>query len=183
MERVSVATHRFTREQYERMVEAGVFGPEDRVELIQGEVTAMSPQNLAHKVAVTKGLQVLTRVCPGGYFVCSQIPLGVGEYAEPEPDLAILKGVPEELGGDEGEAIQLVIEVADTALERDRETKRILYAEHGIPEYWIVNLRDEQVEVYREPAGGDYATKRTYQQGPIAPAFADLEVAVEAMLP
>lgn len=184
MEATASTTHRFTRVQYEQMIEAGIFGEDDRVELIEGKIRPMGPQNRPHKIAVTKGLQALMRICPDGHFVCSQIPIALGRDSEPEPDLAIVQGDPDDLDGTEGDAVRLIVEVADSSLEYDRGAKRRLYARHGVSEYWIVNLRDGQVEVFRAPQVDDYATKDTHVEGSITPSVAlDRSVSVLDLLP
>ena len=186
MEATATQTHRFTRVQYEQMIKAGIFGEDDRVELIEGDIRPMSPQNSTHMAAVTLANYALMAVCPDDVHIRTQGPIALGEASEPEPDLAIVRGTPRDFsdrhpGPNE---IALLIEVADTSLETDRETKRRLYARHGIPEYWIVNLRDEQVEVFQTPQSDDYATKDTYTEGTLTPSLApDQRVPVADLLP
>ncbi len=159
---------RFTRADYYRMYEAGVFGEEDRLELIDGQIRAMSPQNAPHARVVTLLSHALFRTCPDGYLVRVQLPLALSEEQEPDPDLAVVRAA--DLAGDDHPATAvLVVEVAASTLGYDRGEKLRLYARHGIPAYWIANLAEEVLEAYREPAGDAYAEKRTYRPGEAAP--------------
>jgi Uma2 family endonuclease len=179
------APYRITRAQYERMIDAGVFEEDDRVELVEGTLRPMSPQNLPHSKSVVKTHHALMDICPEGHVVVSQIPVGLGELSTPEPDAAILEGSAEDLSRDDRARIRLLVEVADTSLDFDRTTKRRLYARHDVPEYWIVNLQDGHVEMYREPTGDDYGWKRTVgTDGSVAPDLVpDASIAVDSLLP
>ncbi|PSQ97224.1 MAG: hypothetical protein BRD55_02765 [Bacteroidetes bacterium SW_9_63_38] len=161
MARSPLPTYRWPRRQYEQLVEAGVLSEEDRVELIDGRIVPMSPQNSRHATAVTLCRQALDAACPDGCFVRTQAPLALGTHSEPEPDLALISGRPSAYWTEHPTTAALVVEVADTSLEKDRSEKRRLYATHDIPEYWIANLTAPAVEVYRGPEDGEYTTKRT----------------------
>jgi len=163
LERVSntIRSHRWTRQQYEKMVEVGVLTEDDRVELLNGSIVSMSPQNSEHATAVTLCRRVLEATCGDDYFVRTQAPLALGPHSEPEPDLALVSGSASDFWDQHPSRAALVVEVADTSLEKDREHKRRLYAEHGIAEYWIINIEALHVEVYRSPTGDDYARKMT----------------------
>lgn len=162
-ERVSdtIQTHRWTRQQYEKMVEVGVLTDDDRVELLNGSIVSMSPQNSEHATAVTLCRRALETACGDEYFIRTQAPLALGPHSEPEPDLALIPGHVTDFWDKHPNQAALVVEVADTSLEKDREHKRRLYAEHGIAEYWILNIESLHVEVYRSPSGDDYARKTT----------------------
>jgi Uma2 family endonuclease len=181
----SLPTHRWDRRQYEQLVEAGVLTDEDRVELIDGRIVTMSPQNSRHATAVTLCRQALDTVCPDGYFVRTQAPLALGSHSEPEPDLALIAGAPTDFWDDHPTTAALVVEVADTSLDKDRNAKRQLYATHEIPEYWIVNLDAARVEVYRDPDPDDYNTKTTFDRSElIALSAVDADpIAVSDLLP
>lgn len=144
---------RFTRAEYERAAELGLFGPEERLELIGGEVIKkMTPQRSFHATGVTLAAEALRRVFPEWYVVRVQLPLVLGDESEPEPDIALVSGeIRDHLAAHPSTAL-LVVEVADSSLAFDRTTKASLYAAAGIPEYWIVNLLDRVLEVHREPA-------------------------------
>lgn len=159
--RTALHPYRFSRAQYERMVDAGVFVPDQQVELIEGRIVPMSPQNSRHATVTTRLLHTLMEACPEGYHVRSQVPLALGGASEPEPDVAVVPGtLDDHLDAHPSEAL-LVVEVADTSLAYDRDTKRTLYAAHGIPTYWIANLNASALEVYTDPDAGDYRTKHT----------------------
>ncbi|MCS7066372.1 MAG: Uma2 family endonuclease [Fimbriimonadales bacterium] len=142
--------YRFSREQYYRMAQMGLFEGK-RVELIAGEIVEMTPVGPEHFAISDQVQEVFKRAFGKGYWVRFQGPLALGE-SEPEPDVAVVKGRRADYRTNHPESAVLVVEVADTSLEYDRTYKMSLYAQAGIPEYWIVNLRDQQVEVYREPA-------------------------------
>lgn len=131
------------------MADAGLFD-QQRVELIDGEVLEMSPQNHPHAMAIVLIDRALRRVLPDGYFVRVQMPLAAGEASEPEPDIAVIAGDPRDFE-DHPSTAALVVEVADTSLSLDRGRKAELYASMTISEYWILNLPDRQLEVHREP--------------------------------
>ena len=180
----SVETHRWTRQQYEQMVDAGVLTTEDRVELIDGQIVPMSSQNSRHATAATQLVHLLMRSSPSTHHVRSQVPLALGEHSEPEPDVMVVEGPPSAYATGHPTHAILVIEVAEASLSKDREQKRLLYARHGIPEYWIVNLVDQHLEVYRDPASGDYKSKTTLERDEaITPPFADTSLSVEQLIP
>lgn len=146
---------RWTREEYHRIAASGVFDGR-RVELIRGEVIEMTPQDSLHATGVTAAVRVLQRVFDAGFVVRPQLPLGLGTDTEPEPDVAVVEGdLLDFVESHPSEAV-LLLEVSVSSLEHDRTTKRTLYAESGIPEYWLVNLVERQLEVYRAPVGKDY---------------------------
>jgi len=141
---------KFTRDAYYQMAALGLFW-DARVELIEGEVIEMSPLNPRHVASTDRLYRLLREVVPDGYWVRVQAPLSLGE-SEPEPDVSVVQGTPDDYEEAHPTTAMLVIEVADTSLPYDRTIKQSLYAKAGIPEYWIVNLKEAQVEVYREPA-------------------------------
>ena len=151
-----IQRHRWVREEYERMVAAGVFHPEARLELIDGEVVNMTPQGSLHATGVRLAEDCLRSIFPKGFDVRVQMPLALDENSEPEPDVAVVRGSPRDYSDAHPESAVLVVEVADATLAFDREQKRRLYARTDIPEYWIVNLIDHQLEVYGDPHGEEY---------------------------
>ena len=177
--------YRWTRAQYDLMVDAGILTPESHVELIEGEVIAMTPQGSPH--AVTTGLihRQLQQVFAKGYWIRIQMPLAINEDSEPEPDVAVVAGDIRDFTDAHPGTALLVVEVAENTLTQDRGRKQRLYARAGIPEYWIVNLADGQVEVYREPAGETYRQVRTFKSGDVVSPLAAPEsaVAVADLLP
>ena len=151
-----IQRHRWVREEYERMVAAGVFHPEARLELIDGEVVNMTPQGSQHATAVQLAEDALRKVFSTGYITRVQMPLALEEDSEPEPDMAVVPGSPRDYRDAHPESALLVVEVADATLAFDRDQKKRLYARTGVPEYWIVDLIDRHLEIYRNPRGEEY---------------------------
>jgi Uma2 family endonuclease len=178
------ALYRFTVDEYHRMGAAGVLPEEARVELIDGQLVEMSPVGDPHVVAVTRcGRAFAPAWVAGRLTLHTQDPLRLDRHNEPQPDLALARpGV--EAAPRPGEVL-LAIEVADTSLEYDRAVKVPLYARAGIPETWVLNVRDRALEVYREPGPAGYARTATYQpnQRVAAVAFPDLVLRVVNLLP
>jgi len=176
---------RFTRDEYLRMLEAGILTEDDPVELIHGQIVEMSPENSPHRICIAKINQVLVRELEGsGFFVQPQSTLPLDDYNLPEPDLAVLQGAPDDLMSEEL-PVTLVVEVADTSLERDRTVKQPLYARAGIAAYWIVNLEAREVEVYTEPDGERYRTRTTLAPDDTVtvPVDPSATISVDALLP
>jgi hypothetical protein len=139
--------------EFERLIDAGFFGPEERVELIEGEVVRKVTQNPPHSTALRKAERAINRVFVEGFDVRPQMPLSFGEGSgnRPEPDLAVVTGSPEDYALEHPRTAVLVIEVSDATLDYDRTTKAGVYARANIPELWIVNLPDRALDVYRQP--------------------------------
>ncbi|HEX3127566.1 MAG TPA: Uma2 family endonuclease [Thermoanaerobaculia bacterium] len=176
--------HRWSREEYEHMAEAGVFG-DRRVELVEGTVYDMTPQSRRHAAALRRTRKALEAVCPRGWDVDVQMPFGAGEDSLPEPDLAIIPEDPAGHAAAHPQAAALIVEVSDSSLRYDREHKTPLYARAGIPETWLVNLLQNRVEVYREPVDGLYRVRLSCGPGDrIAPLFRpDAAIPVASLLP
>jgi len=138
-------------EEYHRMIEAGILGEDEKVQLIDGMLVTMTPQGRAHAFVIQELTRILVRQLGDDFRVLSQLPLTLAGDSEPEPDVAVV-GAREAASSTRhpGSAL-LVIEVAGESLRFDRQTKAALYARHGIPEYWIVNLADAAIEVHRDP--------------------------------
>lgn len=137
------------------MVELGALA-DQRVELIRGQIVAMSPQGPPHSSAVRRLNKLLTIALRNHADVQIQAPLAVADDSEPEPDVAVIE--PGDYRSEHPTSALLVIEVADSSLVKDRHDKALLYAEAGIPEYWIVNVVEQTVEVYLHPEAGTYRT-------------------------
>jgi Uma2 family endonuclease len=176
--------HRWSREEYHRMAAQRVFHPEARVELIEGIVYDMAPQNSLHSTGVSLAAEALRAAFPGSY-IRIQMPLGLGEDSEPEPDVAVVQGSPRDYSQEHPSTALLVIEVADWSLLHDQRLKLPLYAAHGIPECWISNLRERVLEVYREPGEGGYQTRRVLRAGGVVSPLAQREavIAVQDLMP
>ena len=183
---VDVKRRRFTLDEYHRMGEAGILPRQDRVELIRGELIHMTPIGLRHAASVAFLMQQLvmrigyrTVLWPGN-------PLVILPDSEPEPDIILLKPRADfyRAALPQPEDVLLLIEVADSSVPYDRNVKRPLYAEAGIPEYWIVDLQGGVVEVHRLPHRDGYQhVERVGRSASVAPeAFPDVVLLVEDIL-
>lgn len=166
------AESRVTRERYWQLVGDGTIGPDDRVELLDGVIVAMSPQSPPHAGVVRKLTQWLAGAVGRHATLQIQLPLDLDATSAPEPDVAVVPGRPEDYMAAHPTTALLVIEVADSSLIQDRLTKAPLYAAAGIPEYWVVNLRDRCVEVQCRPIPAE----RRYGESRIARPGDMLEV-------
>jgi len=155
--------HRYTRAEYCRMAEAGILGRDDRVELIEGEIIDMAPTGSQHAGTVIYLNTVLQAALRGSALVSLQNPLVIDEYSEPEPDAALLRPRQDFYRDAHPRAqdVLLVIEVADSSLGYDRDVKLPLYARHGIPEAWLVDLEHRRLERYAGPQADGYAVHET----------------------
>jgi Uma2 family endonuclease len=170
----------WTREEYERLVEQGFFDPEERLELVDGVIREMSPQSRRHARGVLLIHSALSPLFLEGFHFQIQMPMALGYDSEPEPDLAVIPGSSEDYPDAHPSTAVLVVEVADSSLLRDRN-KASLYARAGIPEYWLENLVDGCLEVYREPKDGAYTSRTILRAGdsvsPLARPEAKIPVA------
>ena len=157
--------HRFTVSEYENMIALGILKEDARVELIHGEIVAKMPIGDAHIACVDRLTRLMFLAVGDRATVSIQNPVRLPD-SEPEPDL-VLKRPRKDFYGKPGPPdILLLIEVAETSLEDDREVKGPLYAEAGVAEYWIVNLVDGCLEVHRDPQPtGNYADVQTLRPG------------------
>jgi Uma2 family endonuclease len=147
----AVQPRRWTRQEYEQLGELGVLGPDEHVELIGGEIVQVPPQQSRHATGVCLAEEALRVAFGAGVVVRVQLPLALGQYSEPEPDVAVVAGSLRDFVADHPTSALLVVEIAEATLSFDRNTKASLYAAAGIPEYWIVNLVHRQLEMHREP--------------------------------
>lgn len=143
---------RWTRVEYEKLVEKGVFRDDERLELLDGLLVVREPQGGRHATAIVKVHRALERAFGDAYHVRSQSPVALDRMSEPEPDLAVIAGDPDDHPDAHPTTPVLVVEIAESSLGKDRRRKGSLYARAGVPEYWVVNLVDGVLEVYREPA-------------------------------
>lgn len=181
-----------THEEFGALVESGVFAPEERLELLAGELTRREPVNTAHAVAVRLVQIALESIRKEGYDVRPQLPLVLSEFDMPSPDIAVVAGSPRDYLNQHPADALLRVEVSDASLKTDHEVKGSLYASAGIPEYWIVNLRERVLEVYREPGaearavyGAAYRQRRVLRaDDQISPLFApEATLQVAQLLP
>ncbi len=158
-----VARRLFTINEYHRMAEAGILHEDDRTELIHGEIIYMSPIGNYHAAVVRRLNTLLSPLVAPQAIVDVQNPVKIGEHSEPEPDIKILP-FREDYYAESGvtpQDVLLLIEVSDSTLRYDRNTKLPLYAAAGIPEVWIVDVNKQQLEVYRQPSGERYQFMET----------------------
>jgi len=179
-----IVRFRFTTDEYEQMIATGILTEEDRVELIDGEIIAMSPIGDEHVFVLNSITAQLFEKLSGRAIISVQNPILLSDYSRPQPDVALWRPSNRRtLAGPDD--ILLLIEVSDSTLSFDQSVKLPLYAREGIREVWIVNLVGEQIEVYHTPLAGDYRSAESFVPGDvISPqAFQDTAFAVADLLP
>ena len=152
MSEAILRTRRWSRVEYESMIEKAVFRPDERLELLGGDLVVREPQGGPHALAVERTAKALLTAFEATWRIRVQLPIALDEDSEPEPDVSVVAGPLEVTPPELPSQAVLVVEVADTSLAFDRGRKGNLYARARLPEYWIVNLVDRVLEVYREPA-------------------------------
>ena len=150
--KLGVQTKRWTRAEYERLLRHGVLGEDDHVQLIDGEIIELAPQGPPHATAVSLIHRALQDAYGPAYHVRVQLPLILSPSSEPEPDLVVVRGDPRDYADRHPSTAALLVEVADTTGNFDRNRKGPMYAAAGIPEYWVVDLPARAVHVYRDPS-------------------------------
>ena len=157
----------FTVEQYYKMLEAGIFTENERVELIRGEIIKMSPMGIRHSACVDRINELFFLRLVKFVIVRIQNPVRLNDTSEPQPDVSLLQRRPDfyETQQPQPEDVFLLVEVSDTTIKYDREIKIPLYAENNIVEVWLVNLTEECLEVYRQPTANGYENVQTFQRG------------------
>jgi Uma2 family endonuclease len=168
--------YRLTAEQYYRMIEAGVLGTSDRVELWEGQLVQKMSKNRPHAIAQAKLNTLLVRLVPDGWYVAPEEPIAIGDDKVPEPDLVVVRGTPDDYPyrPPTGRDVALVVEVADTSLKKDLGTMLVAYAGQAIPVYWVVNLGARRIEVYAEPeAPASYRSTRSFGPDEDVPVVLD----------
>jgi len=179
-------------EQYHAIIQAGILTDDDSVELLEGWLVFKMPKNPPHRVTTRLVRTALENFLPAGWYVDSQEPITLSN-SEPEPDIVVVRGDTRQyLDRHPGaEDIALIIEVSDTTLQRDRTVKKRIYARAGISIYWIVNLVEEQVEVYSQPLveveQPDYSQRLDFGRSAVIPIIIEgIEIgaiAVNSLLP
>jgi Uma2 family endonuclease len=179
----------WTRDEYYRMAEAGIIRPDERLELIDGQVLLKMTQNHPHAAAMSKVIRAALAMFGTAFWVRVQLPLAVGLYSDPEPDVAVVAGVEDDYDDHPTTAL-LVVEISDTTLAADRRLKASLYARAGLLDYWILNLVERQLEALRNPGqlrNGEigYREQTILKPGQtISPlAKPDAEIAVDSLFP
>lgn len=169
---------RFSVAQYHQMIRLGILTDDDPVELLEGWIIHKMPKNPPHRAATKLTRNALEEIVPEGWYVDAQEPITLLD-SEPEPDVVVVRGNTRDyLDRHPGsQDLALVVEIADSTLERDRSSKKRLYARAGIPVYWIVNLPEQKLEVYTEPI--DLSQEPTYQQRQDYSLSDEVSVAIE----
>lgn len=183
---VELDRRRFSVAEYLRIVEAGLFGEDSRLELLWGEIVEMSPIHIAHTSTLSRLVWLLTNMLGKQVILGVQNPVQLGDKSLPQPDIAVLQFQDdfyrEQYPGPDD--ILLLIEVADSSLKYDQRIKSKLYGAAGIADYWIINLPARQIEVYREPRQDGYRTVTRYAPGESLSllAFPDVTLNVSEIL-
>jgi len=169
------------RLEYDRLVELGCY-EDERVELLDGMVVQMSPQDARHSAPIRWLTMRLAPALAGRALVQVQLPLALGELSEPEPDISVVP-----LGDYRTQhptTALLIIEVALSSMRKDRQLKRSIYARAAIPEFWLIDVKGGTLEVFREPGGGEYREVRSLNASAQASpeAFPDLVLGVAEIL-
>ena len=174
-------------DEYHRMIDAGILDEDEKVQLIDGMLVAMTPQGRAHAFVIQRLNRLLARALGDEFEVLTQLPLTLGNDSEPEPDLAVVRAQDAASRTHHPATALLVIEVSGDSLRFDRRTKAALYARTGIPEYWIVNLDDATIEVRSDPdtTTGAYRETRVARRGETltAAAVPGVQVDVASLFP
>ena len=176
----------FNVDQYYRLAEAGVLQPDDRVELIEGEIIRMPPIGSPHAARVTRISYALRDVFEKRAIISVQNPVRLDDFSEPVPDVALLQPHEDFYAAQHPtpEDVLLIVEVSDSTTFTDRNVKVPLYARAQIPEVWLVNLPKQVIEVYSEPAEGKYQKAVTFNPGEVltSPTVANLLLRVEEII-
>ncbi|HET8530012.1 MAG TPA: Uma2 family endonuclease [Methylomirabilota bacterium] len=188
----AVRTRRWTRGEYDRLVEHGIFAAGERIELLGGLLVVREPQGGRHAMGVRMVEEALRAAFGSGWDVRGQLPVALDAESEPEPDVSVVPGSFRDYPLEHPARAVLVVEIADSSLALDRGEKAGLYARARVPEYWIVNLVDRTLEVHREsapdagaPFGSRYREIVTLRPGETVVALAapDTVIAVADLVP
>ena len=178
---------KWTVKEYHKLGEMGFFHPEERVELLSGNIIKMSAKGTAHTSALGRTDRLLQNLFENLAWVRLQDPIALDANSEPEPDIAVVRIDPFDYATHHPtpSEVYLIIEVADSSLTFDREIKAKAYARSGIADYWVLNVNDRQIHVFREPAENGYQSELILgENGSISPLhFPTVNIAIQAMLP
>ena len=178
---------KWTVKEYHKLGEIGIFNPEERLELIEGDIIKISAKGTVHAAATRRTATLLHNLLGNQAAVYNKSPITLDDNSEPEPDIAVVRIDPFDYATHHPtpSEVYLIIEVADSSLTFDREIKAKIYARSGIADYWVLNVGDRQLHVFREPTENGYQSEvilgETASISPIEfPAF---NIAIQAMLP
>jgi Uma2 family endonuclease len=179
--------HLWTVADYHQMIEAGVLDEDDRVELLEGKVVCMSPQRPFHAASVQRSSRLLFKLLSDRAEIRIQLPIILGNDSEPEPDIAVVRLDANEYSFRHPEAadIYLLIEVADSTINKDRKQKARIYGKNHVLEYWILDLQKRLVYIFRQSEDGTYREELILNStdSVTLQAFPDVAIALEAMFP
>ena len=181
---MTVAIAKWTLEEYHRMIESGVLDNR-RVELIKGEIIEVPPEEEPHAYFSTDVGHYLARLLGNRALVRPAKPITLSNRSQPEPDVAVVKPLGREYLAHHPypEDIFWLIEYSDATLIKDLNIKSLVYAEVSIPEYWVVNLRNRSLTVFRDPQDGQYTSRKSYTSGSLTPlAFPDVSISLSAVV-
>lgn len=182
-EMTSTRVRLWTVEEYHRMAETGILNPEERVELIEGQIVPMSPKNPPHSAITQRTNNYLKTLLEGLAMIRVQEPIHLDRHSEPEPDIAVVQIHPDDYDDHHPEPAEvfLVIEVADSTLKYDLENKAALYAKAQIAEYWVIDVNNQRVFVKRNPEGKAYQQETVLQEDATTSllAFPDVTVSIK----
>ena len=192
MAEYTIKTRRWTRAEYDKLIALGFFEPGEHVELIGGDLMVAEPQGAQHYTAIWKTAKALEAAFGPGWIVRTQGPIGLDDESEPEPDVAVVPGELEDYRSEHPSRPVLTVEVAESSLSIDRERKGSLYARAQLQEYWVLNLEERALEVYRDPVadpsavfGWRYSRREDFSSSAnVAPLWArNTRVRVADLLP
>lgn len=182
----STKVHLWTVDEYHQMIEAGILTHEDKVELLEGQIIQMSPQRPPHAATTQCAANYLSRLLEQAY-IRVQLPITLPPNSEPEPDIAVVRIDDREYFEHHpvADEIFLLVEVAKTTLKNDRITKAPTYAKAKIPEYWILDVQERQVYVFREPEGESYQQEIILSEDATISllAFPDVNISLNQLFP
>lgn len=147
----TIRIRQWTRLEYDRLIETGFFQAGDKVELLGGQLMVAEPQGSRHAATVSLVADALRAAFGSGWYVMAQLPVALDDESEPEPDVAVVPGTARDYWNAHPSRPVLAVEVADASVALDREHKAGLYARAGVPDYWILNIGERILEVYRRP--------------------------------
>jgi Uma2 family endonuclease len=177
----------WTVQDYHRMSDLGILDPSQRTELIAGQIILKTAKRTAHVITLQLLANSIQAQLGTTAFISTQDPIRLDNFSEPEPDLAIVKGsiLDYSQAHPGAEDIYLVIEVADSTLKQDCEVKDKLYARSSIVEYWVIDIKNRQVQIFRDPTPTGYSSQliltETHSVSPLA--FPEISIAIASILP
>ncbi len=181
----TVQRYRWTRADYDRVIETGGFGPDDRIELLDGDLWAMTPTGSLHSTAVLLVQKALRDTLASDFHVRGEQPVAIDDVSQPQPDISVVDGDIRDYAHKHPDTALLLVEVSDSTLSHDRGAKLVVYARNKIPEYWLLDLKASCLDVYREPSGTTYLSRITLTvRDTVAPLCdPDANIAIADLLP